>query len=201
MLLATIDESRLDIELAEEFAPSNLLAQFAREELREAQEINQRALGYVPAHETVVDGVRGVSEDLVRPGGVIVYEFKLATDLLEWIADQLRRHAPVLTGRFRDSFKLFADGVETEIGDHMRDSAEYVFVSPLPYARKIERGESDKAPDGVFEAVATLAAQRFGNQAQIRFSYRAPFDGVILTGRPGDRSDHRTPSIVVTLRG
>lgn len=131
----------------------------------------------------------------MRPDGVIQYEFELLGDLFVWIADQLQKHSPVLTGRFQKSFTFFADGNEIDVGGVIpHDAREFVFVSSAPYARKIERW------DGVFESVAVLARQRFGNQASIGFSFRSPIGGAFLTGRAGNRSDHRTPAIIITLR-
>ena len=46
-------------------------------------------------------------------------------------------------------------------------------LNAQPYARKIERGQSDQAPDGVYEGVATLAKRRFGNVAFVGFGYRS----------------------------
>jgi len=59
---------------------------------------------------------------------------------------------------------------------------EYVFLSSADYSREIE-GDASKSPESkqrrmvFFEAVATLAQQRFGNPGQHKFSYRAPFNG------------------------
>jgi hypothetical protein len=89
-----------------------------------------------------------------------------------------------------------------------------VFVNVQPYARKIERGESPSAPEGVYEAVATLARQRFGNVARIRFEYRVPVGGGTAleawAGRTGQRRragrqrssewNRRQPAIVITVK-
>jgi hypothetical protein len=58
----------------------------------------------------------------------------------------LRQHSPVLTGRYRASHVLFADGVAVD-PEKATDTAanEWVFISTVPYARKIERGQSSKA--------------------------------------------------------
>jgi hypothetical protein len=84
--------------IADEFSPaarSARIADFAREQLAAAQATNAAALGFVPAHQTVVDGAAGISEDHVRPDGVIVYTFELLGELFAWISEQLRAHAPV----------------------------------------------------------------------------------------------------------
>ncbi|WP_020178084.1 hypothetical protein [Methylopila sp. M107] len=162
----------IDEDLSPE-AQSRQVAAYAREQLAEAQEINRQALGRVPPHETVVDGRPGAPVDAVRPDGTIVFAFEMLDDLFNYIAEQLLLHAPVLTGAFRSSFVFLADGVEVETGAQYPAASEYVFLSPLPYAAKLERGLSAQAPDGVFQVVATMAKRRFGNLAAVKFSYRA----------------------------
>ncbi len=180
---------------------SAAFAGFAREQLKDAQRQNELILGRVPPHKMFVDGIEGASEERVRPDGVIVYAFDLAVDLFKFIADQLELHAPKLTGRFARSFTFYADGREIDVGAEIPQGAsEYVFINAQPYARKIERGLSAQAPDGVFEAVAALASARFGNLARIRFTFRTPIGGVFAIGKRGDRSDHRTPAISIMLR-
>jgi hypothetical protein len=204
-------------------AQSVRLASYARARLAEAQEINRQALGRVPPHETFVDRRQGAPLESVKPDGLIVFDFELLDDLFAWIGEQLVIHAPVLTGEYQRSFVFFADGVEVDPGAQVPPAQEYVFLNTQPYARKIERGLSDQAPDGVFQAVATLAKERFGNMASIRFSYRALNEGGIMAYQPAgsaaardrrgrftaagaDRSAQklenslRTPAIVITLR-
>ncbi|GLK78036.1 hypothetical protein GCM10008171_32900 [Methylopila jiangsuensis] len=204
--------------LDEELSPaaqSRQLAAYAKEQLAEAQEINRRALGRVPDHATFVDGRPGGSVDAVRPDGTIVFAFEFLDDVFNFIAEELVQAAPFLTGEYRDSFFMLADGVLVPEGAAYPAAVEYAFLPGVPYARKIERGLSDQAPDGVFQVVAELASRRFGNLARIRFSYRsALLDYVALGGRKGGRSaapakraahaierETRQPAIVVTERG
>lgn len=172
-------------------AQSKQLADFAREQLAVAQEQNRAALGKVPEHETIVDGAQRDDIDSVRPGGRITFEFRFVDEVLEWIGEQLVLNSPVLSGRYATSHVVFVDGVEADTGSEARGN-EYIFVNTVPYARKIDRGLSPQAPDGVYEAVAAVAARRFGNIVRVRFSYRA------IAGGEADRSD-RHPAIVVTL--
>lgn len=167
-------------------AQSKMLADYARGELDKAQRQNASVLGRIPDHETFVDGAKGGSLDAVRPDGRVTFEFHLAQEALEWIGEQLVLNSPVLTGTYANSHVLFVDGVEAD-GGKAPEGKEYAFVSTLPYARKIERGYSDQAPDGVYEAVAAAASRRFGNIARIRYTFRAIADG------------ERSPAIVVTL--
>lgn len=167
-------------------AQSEMLAQEARNALREGEKTDQDALGYTPAHLTYVDGRKGSNENTVSPKGTILYEFDIALGMFQWIFDQLELHSPIgggsdpHAGRFRSSITLYVDGVESEIDENLSTTAdEYVFTSTVPYARKIEMGRSNQAPDGVFEAVAALARSRFGNVGKISFGFRSVNGGAI----------------------
>ena len=160
-------------------ARSRQLAEFAKQELADGQARNRAALGYVPKHETFVDQKRGAAVETVRPDGVIVYEFELLEVMLGEIAEMLIRHSPVRTGRYQSSHVLFADGVEVVPGQIPPNASEYAFASMQPYARKIERGLSSQAPDGVYETVAVLSQRRFGNIARVRYGFRSVPEGAI----------------------
>lgn len=171
-------------------ARSAALAQEAKAALTDAKAQNEQALGAVPPYDTFVDGSEGKSEDQVSPDGEIVYQFRLVTDALAWIDAELIAHSPVKTGRYQRSHILLADGVETD-PDTPPLASEYVFLNTQPYARKIERGESKAAPEGVYEGIATLAAARFGNTAKISFGYRSAAGGEWVTSPAAARHARR----------
>ena len=173
-------------------ARSKQLATFAGEVIDEAKETNRRVLGAVPPHTVTVDGREGAALTSVKPDGTIRAEFELINEALVWINTQLQMHSPVLSGRYAKSHELFADGVDTENPNAAPPARVYTFANTVPYARKIERGQSSQAPDGVYQAVATLAARRFGNLAKIRFTYTA------ILGNIKSR-DARQPAITVTM--
>lgn len=152
-------------------ARSAALASFARERLALAQQRNRKALGFVPEHDTYVDGRLGVAEESVKPDGTILYEFNLLNDLFVWIAEQLFIHAPWKSGRFAKSILFFADDKLADPAGEIPSASEYVFASAMPYSRKLERGYSNQAPDGLFEVIARQARRRYKGQATIRFSY------------------------------
>ncbi len=199
-------------------ARSRRLSDFAKDELAIAQARNKRALGYTPPHQTYVDSRKGAAVENVRPDGIIIYEFELLETVLGEIAELLIKHSPVRTGRFQSSHVLFADGVEVVPGQIPPDAEEYAFASTQPYARKIERGLSDQAPEGVFEVVAVLSQRRFGNIARVRYGFRSVPEGAIggwaRTGsaralakrvRGGNPSGHhdwltRQPAVVIIPR-
>lgn len=202
---------------AQELSPdarSRQLAEFGRQALKEGQEANRQVLGRVPPHRSFVDGSEGAAIDRVKPDGVIVFEFELVTDLLLYIAGELQAVSPVRSGRYRRSHTLFADGVEVPIGADIPIASEYVFLSDVPYARKIEGApgrppQSPQAPKGVYEITALKANSRFGNVARVRFSWRSPvlpYGGAASRharrggiSRGGREWDTRVPAIVVRL--
>lgn len=196
-------------------AQSKVLAQAAADQRDEALAVNARALGHVPAYDTFVDGRKGAALSTIKPNGVAVFEFELLDDVFGWIDLQLITHSPVKSGRYRKSHAFIADGVEVDPqAAKIPDAREYVYLSTAPYARKIERGLSPQAPEGVYQAVAVLAAKRFGNIARIKFGYRAPLFGSVhewakrtkLEGRgrrigSSSRAEwlRRQPAIIITV--
>ena len=221
-MLSKIEPIDKDIELMilESFSPaerSALLAQFAIETLADAEATDTAALGYTPPHQTFVDGREGAAEESVRPDGVIVYTFDIILDLFAWIDDQLRIHSPVGSGKdkhpglYQKSHMFFADGVEA---DPLAPppAKQYAFVNAVPYARKIEAGESPQFPDGVYESVVHLAAQRYGNVAKIQFTWRGVVPGMMMGAAPlgarskknqglaQNKSVNRYPAIIITVR-
>lgn len=201
-------------------AISTRIAEVARGELVRAQNLNRAALGYLPKHATFVDRRPEAPLESVRPdGGEIVFEFELLETALVVIAEMLNKASPYRKGGYTASHALFADDTEVVPGEIPPNASQYAFTSTVPYARKIERGLSDQAPEGVYQVVATLAASRFGNIARIRFGYKSvPFGAIggwagsgsakalARRVRGGDPNKHpewltRQPAIIITMGG
>jgi hypothetical protein len=160
-------------------AQSQFFAKFAGEQIEEAKQINRKALGRVPRYTVSVDGRLGAPLNSVRPDGTVFVEFELIDEVLSFIATALQKASPVLSGRYAKSHALFADGTEINWNQPVPFAETYTFINEQPYARKIERGQSSQAPTGVYQAVATLARSRFGNQAKISFAFQSLQGGAI----------------------
>jgi hypothetical protein len=181
-------------------ARSQRVAAFARTEIVAADEQNRLALGTAPPKTVTVDGRQGAPLESVNPDrGVIVAEWRLVGDVLIWIMATLKQRSPVISGKYRDSHTLFADGAETDAGNAPL-AEEYTFLNPVPYSRKIEFGKTEsgrdfviQVPNRIYERTASDAKARFGNIAKIRFSYQSSVGS-------GKRRDDRVPAIVVTLK-
>jgi hypothetical protein len=197
----------LQIKLADTLSIENrqkIAANIAKDVLNETLASNRAILGHDTEYEQFVDGRADAALNSVNPdGGTIVFTFDVVNSALEWIGKQLLLNSPVGKGpiHYKDSHILLADGVEIDADGEIPPADEYVFVNKLPYARKIERGESEQAPDGVYEVVADMASRRFGNVAKIRFTYRALYQPA--TRSKADKSasrDSRNPAISVITK-
>jgi hypothetical protein len=160
-------------------------AQAAQEFLDEADETNRRVIGHLPRNTTFVDGRAGASIAQVRADGVIVREYELVFDVLEFIMEQLRVISPIGKGGdgrpghpgfYRGSHRLFADGAEVSSDGPVPQAAEYVFLSAAPYTRKIEKQWA------VYQFTAVKAAARFGNVARVRFGWQSPLLSYVAGG-------------------
>jgi len=202
-------DKEIDDVLLDDFKPeerSKVFAEYANEQILENVQLWLQLLGHIVDYIVYVDGKKNAPLAGVRgDGGQIDVEFEFAEDILRWIAEQLEKHSPVGSGQdphpglYQKSHVLYADGKEVEDVSNTPPAAEYAFVNIVPYARKIEHGSSSQAPDGVYQAVAALAEQRYGGLANIRFSYRTAEEGVIIPPKRGNRSEGRNPAILVKL--
>lgn len=161
-------------------ARSQLIAQVAREDILEIDRVNDAAVGTDVKYRTFVNGSASDRFEGVNPDtGTIAAAWDLGTDVVQIVGDMLREHSPVggardpHPGLYRDSHILFADGVEVKSPDPSLSAKEWVYISGVPYARKIEKRQAD----GVYESVAALARQRFGNTAKITFAFRSLAEG------------------------
>lgn len=193
------------------------LAAAAKAARDEAKAQNERILQRPVRFETIVDGRPGASEDQVKPNGTIVYLFAVGSATLAAAVDEafslLAQLAPVRSGRFQKSFRLFVNGTQRDFSDQQRvidleETDEVQLTNLQPYARKIERGWSDEAPNGVFEVAATVLRQRFSNVVAVRFAYDRYPGFEVGTNRAGGRlrtrgdfdRAARYPTIYMTLK-
>lgn len=126
-----------------------------------------------------VDGREGAPLESVRPGGQIFFKFNALGRVLDWIYEQLLRHSPIGPDtpphlHYIQDHELYIDGerINVVLGAiaEVPPGGTAMIVDGRPYARKIERGLSTQAPDGVYELTA-IAAQRLFPYAQITFQF------------------------------
>lgn len=108
----------------------------------------------------------------------IVYRFLDMQAVVDFAIATLRERSPVgdvgdkHPGLYRDSHKVFLNGrVVTDVSA-FQDGDQINISSPVPYARKIEAGRGQMSvPGHVYEQAAQLVAARFGNSANVKFTF------------------------------
>jgi len=167
-------------------SPQDVAAQFAAavaQDIAAVDADNASAAGRALPRHTFVDGSETDDLRRVRPDGVIVATWDLGAEVVRYVWDQLLRAVPRRSGRFADSQRIYADGVEVESPEDTLGADEVVIASVAPYARKIEgqfkqpRHAWAKNDNGVYHATAALAASKYGNIARIKFGVRLPVGG------------------------
>lgn len=136
-----------------------------------ASEINAASLGREIDGVTRIDGVPAPVARM-RSGKVLSHAFAVQNAVVDWILERLAEAGPVRSGTYADSHRLLVNGEDQDppVSVGLRDVVTLVNVQP--YARRIERGLSDQAPDGVYEVVFVEARRRFGALANISFRYQ-----------------------------
>lgn len=220
MIEAKIQPIRRDLDVAFEAslgpaARAQILASEAHKTFAQTDAVNDAAVGRAMHFQTFVDGRRSDALAAVRPDGVITRVYEVLPVLLAQIMEMLFEHSPVWSGRYQESHRLLADGVQ--IGEVTEDwsswvvprgTRELVFVPTEPYARRIDntaraRPFSRQAPDGVYHVVAVLAKPVVGGFGTVSFGYRevAEMDESAMERRtrPGAPRDMRQPAIIIAL--
>ena len=188
-----------------------MLAAFAAETIEEAKQQNKKVLGVVPPYEVFVDGREGAPLDQRQaerhhPRRVPTGHRGAGLDQ-HAVADPFAGadRAICQIARTVRGWRRYREPERRAAGRRIRVH-EYpaVFAQDRRLPRVGRCGasapSSPQAPDGVYQAVATLAQRRFGNVAKISFSYRTAIGGEIIGGKTGDRSEMRNPAIIVRLR-
>ena len=144
---------------------------------REARDEVLSASAPRPSFTTIVDGRTGATEDSVKPLGEIRYRFQYWGEILRAGLDFATQLSPVLTGAYRDSWFLLADGALVE-GDWWRDgfafpdATEFTITNDQPYHRIVEVGLRGKkkfrAGHHIAEKTTIMINSRFGNAVQAR---------------------------------
>ena len=138
---------------------SELFAAFAEAEIEDAKAAMPPRSARVPPYKIFVWAGQAALEDVLAERRHR-RRIRAGADVLVWISEQLFKFSPVKSGLYQKSHELFADGRHVEASASLiRFADEYIFVNTVPYARKIERGSSSQAPEGVYQSIAASRAR------------------------------------------
>ncbi len=131
----------------------------------------------------VVDGMRDVPEEAVRPDGRITYHYSRADNVVDYAMQVLIMLSPKLTGLYAASHQVFLNGVAVPNAAGAGPADEIVIANPVPYSRVIEFGKMKmRVPgtDHVYERAARVVAQKFRGIAAVKFTFRSIQGGQIV---------------------
>ncbi len=177
-------------------ARNNMVADFARRQIRAADEINRRALGVVPPKKVMVNGRENESLTNIIPpeSGIIIAEYRLVDDVLAWIMQTLRERSPVISGDYRKGHRLFADDVEVD-ANNPPIASRYTFFNLVPYARRLEVGKTNsgrdfliQVPNKIYARTYQDAKAKFGNVAKITTGFESTENSYRLKNDQASRS-------------
>ncbi len=155
-------------------ARSEKVRAYASKRISEADEVNRRALGAVPPKTVTVNGWQDDTLSNIDPDrGVIIAEYRLIGDVLEFIIETLKSRSPFQSGDYRDGHIMLADDVEADPYEPPM-ATRFTFLNNVPYARKIEIGKTKEGRDFVIQVENRIyqrtyqdAKAKFGNLAKI----------------------------------
>jgi hypothetical protein len=109
----------------------------------------------------------------------IVIAYSYMSEVVEFALATLRERSPVGSGRrdqhpglYRDSHMIFIDGHVVSDVSGWQPGQQINISNPEPYSRKIEVGKMKlSVPAHIYEDTAQIVADRYGNQANIKFTY------------------------------
>lgn len=155
-------------------ARAEAFAVMAKTTFEEIDQENDAAVGRDVKYRTFVDGRETTNLREAKDKSVIVARWELGAEVVAYIWDLLHKAGPRLSGDYRALIGMYADGVGITDPDDAIGAREVLFVSLVPYARKIERGQGGYSPGHVYQAVAAMANARFSNIAKIKFTFAEP---------------------------
>jgi hypothetical protein len=183
MISARVTTDRLDKVWDSDIAPDIRKYQIAvaREAFAE-----EKRRGFDKNARTVIDRRRyDAPIESVQSFGVIEYIARVdIREAAEWVWAEVIRRSPVDSGRYQDSHVVMINGVSVDSLDGYQPGDKIQIVNIQPYSRKIERGLSLLAPNGVYRLVYAAARRRF-RDAFVQHKWVKLDSGVKVSGLAG----------------
>lgn len=182
------------------FSPGSGDAKWLEAELAAFAEGERRAAtsegAATPVYLRAVNGRLGAPANAVRAPGPIVYSFEWLSDAAAFGLMWLKSAAPARTGRYRRSFIVTADGLETK-AEAIGFAKAVSIVNVQPYSRKIQVGAKGfESRRGLFDAAARRLNREFRGLVKARVVFLRLDTAYRLRGPQGRRRDRQRGSEV-----
>lgn len=181
----------------------------AKNEFNRVNEHNKRIMGVDPQVRQIVDGILGKSLEAVNQNGVVVWQWGIHLQIIDEAYTLILYHSPIEQVEtdpihYKDYHKLLVNGQEVHPPVEIGVNDVVKITNLLPYARRIERGWSPQAPDGVYALVAEILREKYGKLFDIEFDYEDYFGGTHIPGKewkPKKLSQIRYPTLIIAPKG
>lgn len=131
------------------------------------------------------DGRPALSEESVKPFGIITYRFSDMVAIAAYALALAEALSPVQSGRFRRSWFAMVNERQIAVTD-IPAGAMVLITNDQPYFRKIHQGSKGferYVPPGIVEKVRQQVIRRFRNQVDTNIEFITLEGGYILKGR------------------
>lgn len=158
-----------------------------------------------------IDGVAWLTEDQVKPEGVILYRFSVLPLVVGFVLGYLKQRSPKKSGRYSESFWVSVNGkliLARQFNPaHVPMDAEIYIGNLMPYNRRVDlqvdgtRVLRFSVPPNLYADAVKAARSRFGGLINLYRVYTIEFPGqyILKTGPRRGKRVH-SPVIHITLR-
>lgn len=135
-----------------------------------------------PEYRIETDGRHALSEESVKPFGVIVYRFLRMREIARFAIAEAVRLSPERSGRYKKSWFLLVANAETP-PESVPHDATVTLTNDQPYSRKINvgaKGFEKYARPGIVEKVKALVSAKYRAVVDVKVVYLALAGGYVL---------------------
>lgn len=150
--------------------------------------------GGQPDFEAFANRPGNTNLDSVVLPGPIVYRYRYLREAVVFALAALRKASPVVSGAYRNSHRVFIDGIPVDGVPAQINPGSTIMISNLvPYARRLEVGKTQsgrafviQVPPHIYERVTAQVRARFGNVGKVTMGYANIPNAHVIKGRlPG----------------
>lgn len=146
--------------------------------------------GFYPEFDAYANRPGNTNLDSVILPGPIVFKYRYLREAIVFALSALKKASPVVSGTYRNSHRVFIDGLPVEgVPARIPPGSSIMIANLTPYARRLEVGKTRSgrafviqvAPH-IYERVANQVRARFGRIGNITMGYATVPPAYIVKG-------------------
>ncbi|MCW5695780.1 MAG: hypothetical protein KIS96_03485 [Bauldia sp.] len=147
--------------------------------------------GFAPDFDAYANRPGNANLDSVILPGPIVYRYRYLREAVVFALSALRKASPVVSGAYRNSHRVFVDGIPVDGVPAQITPGSTIMISNLvPYARRLEVGKTQsgrafviQVPPHIYQRVTDQVRARFRNIGSITSGYATVPPAYVIKGR------------------